>query len=225
MFDINVEFNDEERTITINGINSNNLPGKIVSIPNDNPKRKKYISLFLHRADVITARDFLNEISSENHARINESLFVSALIYLYRCFQQCEKRIELNIDDLVLVSKDTKDSFHKYRNIRNKHFAHDQNSMIETFDFLLLTSIQGEKYDRIEACVVYERHLPDFVYHAKEILSIIDQVLPSIEILIDKVAAEIIERYKEVPISDILNFATKEPRFANMNDVFSKRLD
>lgn len=225
MFNLDVKVDAQSRTITINGINSKNIPGVIVSIPDENINRKQYISLFLHRADIIVARDFANEVSEKNDLIMNEALFTSTLVYFFRCFQRCEKRNALKLEDLVFVDEQSKADFQLYRSVRDRHYAHDENSMTQTYDFLLLTSIEGVEYDRIEACVVYHRFLPDFKYHADRMLSVIDQVILSIERLIDIVAVDIANEYKKVPISQVLAFTQKAPQFANMEGAFNKRPD
>lgn len=77
MIEYKVLADDPQKGLVVQG---NFAPGSIpVNIPHSNPKRKQYISLFLNLRDIEAGIDYLQCISPNNHLRINEGLFISAL--------------------------------------------------------------------------------------------------------------------------------------------------
>ena len=93
MIEYKVLADDPQKGLVVQG---NFAPGSIpVNIPHSNPKRKQYISLFLNLRDIEAGIDYLQCISPNNHLRINEGLFISALALSAKCFVTSESRLSL----------------------------------------------------------------------------------------------------------------------------------
>jgi hypothetical protein len=217
VIDFHPIFNYEDRTIEIK-VKSNKIPPLVVDIPKFNKDRKRYISLFLHRGDIIASKDVLSLITDEKNNTQNETYFATALMYFMRCFQSCRKRVELDINDMPLVDAENRTTFIFLRRIRNKHYAHDDCDMIKTLDFLLLTSKSGIKYDDMMACVIFNRVLPNFSYLAEKMLRLIDVVVPSIDVLIDEVGQAIVDEYKDLSVKKIRRLGLTRLELADMDD-------
>ena len=219
MIDFHPVFNKMDRTIEI-VVKSNKIPPLVVDIPRINKDRKKYISFFLHRGDILASKDMLSLITNEENKNQNETYFATALLYFMRCFQSCKKRVELDINSLPLVDDENKATFSFLRKIRNKHYAHDDSDMTKTLDFLLLTSKSGMKYDDMMACVIFNRALPNFSYIAEKMLRLIDVVLPSIDVLIDQTGQAIVDEYKDLSIKKIRRFGSTKLELADMDEFY-----
>lgn len=129
MIEYKVLADDPQKGLVVQG---NFAPGSIpVNIPHSNPKRKQYISLFLNLRDIEAGIDYLQCISPNNHLRINEGLFISALALSAKCFVTSESRIGLDKQGFKKYSPQSKPIFDRYDAWRNKHFLHDENSMTE----------------------------------------------------------------------------------------------
>jgi len=91
MIEYKVLADDPQKGLVVQG---NFAPGSIpVNIPHSNPKRKQYISLFLNLRDIEAGIDYLQCISPNNHLRINEGLFISALCrHMRTCLQHPLKK-------------------------------------------------------------------------------------------------------------------------------------
>ncbi|HAX40685.1 MAG TPA: hypothetical protein DCY10_07415 [Clostridiales bacterium] len=219
MIDFHPVFNYEDRSIEIK-VKSNKIPPLVVDIPKFNKDRKRYISLFLHRGDILASKEILSLITDEKNNTHNETYFATALMYFMRCFQSCKKRVELDINNMPLVDEESKATFSFLRRIRNKHYAHDDSDMIRTLDFLLLTSKSGTKYDDMMACVIFNRVLPKFTCLAEKMLHLIDVVVPSIDVLIDQVGQAIVDEYKDFSINKIRKFGLTKLELADMDDFY-----
>lgn len=218
MVDFHPVFNMKDRSIEI-VVKSNKLPPIAIDIPKNNKNRKLFISLFLHKSDILTSKEILTLISDETDNQQNEKLFVTALIYFMRCFQNCRNRVEIDINRLSLLDEENLVVFRFLRKIRNKHYAHDDSDMIKTLDFLLLTSKGGLEYDEMTACVIFNRIVPNFSYLAEKMNRLIDNVILSLNVLIDQVGQEIVDEYKEVPTEKLYRFGLAKMQLPDMDDL------
>lgn len=140
MLEYEVSLDQESGDFKIKG---NFLPGsKAVKIPADTTKRKniqrQFISFFLNKVDIEAGIDYLNCISLNNHPRANEGLFVGALSIYFKCFQTSDARVALDEAAFKRSSPQFSNEFNRFKNWRNKHYIHDENSMTQASSFLLI---------------------------------------------------------------------------------------
>lgn len=149
-------------------IEGNILPGsKAVKIPTNTVKQRKlqqqFVSLFLNKADIEAGIDYLNCISLNNHIRANEALFVAALSVYYKCFQNSGARIALNEAAFKHFSPQFSDEYDRFKNWRNKHYIHDENSMIQTCAFLLVAPVDSQEKFGGPPSVVWNKVSVDYL--------------------------------------------------------------
>lgn len=115
------------------------MPGSIpVNIPDDDKLKIKFISRFLQKNNIEHGIDALKCISSENQGLINQALFVFALGNLMKCFQQSAACVMLDEKKYEKGFPNVYPEYIRFKNWRNKHYLHDENSMTEAFAFFLV---------------------------------------------------------------------------------------
>ena len=85
MIDYRVSIDKERGCFVINGpFDIGTIP---ISIPDDDPNRKQFVDLFLHKADIERGIEFLMCISSSKDTTVNEGLFIAGLNNCMKCFK------------------------------------------------------------------------------------------------------------------------------------------
>jgi hypothetical protein len=104
---------------------------KIVSLDSLVPEQSRELrSLAAHRTDLAFAKnclDLMRAASADTH----QALWKVAIIYYCKCFGKSKRRKPLNSDYLAEGLPREADDF--YKNLRNKHFVHDENGWLRTW--------------------------------------------------------------------------------------------
>jgi hypothetical protein len=127
----------------------------------DGPKAKRLSDLCLHKNDlgfVVDCLDAINQTPVEN-AVLRTALWRSAVIHFVKCFGDSKARFQL---DAELIYKDRPPeamlAFRFFRDLRNKHFVHDENSYAQSIPTAVLN--KGDKPYKIEK-IVCINHIAD----------------------------------------------------------------
>lgn len=115
-----------------------------VNLPEDEPLKKEYISLFLHQRDIEVGIDCLRLLQPNMPEQMQLSLFTTALINLMKCFQKSNSRVILRESTFLKENKELKEKYCKYKNWRNNHFAHDGGILRDANAYLLLSPEESE---------------------------------------------------------------------------------
>jgi len=112
---------------------------------------RKLADLGLHRSDLRFARESLDAINHPNITpHIQESLWRSAIVHLYKCFQFSESRASLRADEVYAgAPAQARLNFDYFRNVRNKQMVHDENSSTQSAVIAILND--GTKTRKVEA--------------------------------------------------------------------------
>lgn len=136
MIDYNVSIDSERECFVINGpFDVDTIP---VGIPNDDPNRKQFVDLFLHKTDIERGIDFLMCISADKDNTVNEGLFIAGLNNCMKCFKYSKSRSKLDKTVVFSDSKELLDRFVEFEKMRDKHFDHDESGMLQATAFLLV---------------------------------------------------------------------------------------
>ena len=93
MIDYRVTYDKENNNFIVDGPF---LPNAVpVEIPFENPQRKPFIDLFLHKADIDRGIDFLDCIAPSNNTTLNEALFIAGLNNCMKCFKYSKSRTKI----------------------------------------------------------------------------------------------------------------------------------
>jgi hypothetical protein len=91
--------------------------------------------LALHRADLEFANSCLDAInlSSEEPFVIREALWRSAIVHFTKCFARSEARFQLSSSKILKDEPpEASMAFEYFKQVRNKHLVHDENSYAQS---------------------------------------------------------------------------------------------
>lgn len=165
----------------------------VVEIPPDDPERKTYIDLFLHRADMTIGMSSLEHIQSSNDVSLNEPLFVAGLNSCMKCFKHSKARLKLDKNDVFQDDPGMLKSFLRFEWMRDKHYDHDENGMVQTAAFLFVVP-KASSFRLDSPSVVWNRTKLDYVAEAKELKGIMIYVNKYLAKKIDIIGARILQR-------------------------------
>ena len=121
MYEYKVTF-DRKNNLFI--LESEHIPnGSIaVNIPDSDKRKKQFISLFLHKADVEEGIDFLRCISADKPIQINQALFIASLSNMMKCFQTSSACNMISEEKFTKAFPLETAEFYRYKEWRNKHY-------------------------------------------------------------------------------------------------------
>lgn len=187
------------------------IPGSTpVNIPHSDPKRKEYISLFLNLRDIDAGIDYLQCISLNNHPRINEGLFISALAAFAKCFGKSNARISLKRATFKGRFPQFADLFDDYISWRNKHFIHDDGLMTSATAFLLVTPNEYNDIFGGPPSVIWRIKPIDYIEESRRLENLLQVVRGYIIDDIDKLGDSIDEEYHRYSREQLLAFDEPE---------------
>lgn len=175
-----------------------------VNIPDSNKKKKQYISLFLHKADIEEGIDFLHCISADKPVQMNQALFITALSSMIKCFQTATACSMINPDTFFKKFPQEKPKFERFKDWRNKHFLHDENSMREAVAFLLVAPEGTEAVFGGPPSVIWNRVPIDFLLEGRQLETLMKTLHQFICEQIDALGQSLIDEYKENTREELL---------------------
>lgn len=176
-----------------------------LEIPSDNPYKKQYIDLFLHKADIDRGIQYLELISAENNTVTNEALFIAGLNNCMKCFKRSKSRCKLDKHIVFQNDDTTLAEFIKFEELRDKHYDHDENGMVQTTAFLLVSSTEaGTLWG--QPSVVWNRIKLDFSLYGQRLCSIMQLINTYLRTQIDSVGSLIMSEYKNISPDTFLSW-------------------
>ena len=176
-----------------------------LEIPSDNPYKNHFVDLFLHKADIDRGIQFLELISADNDIAINEALFIAGLNNCMKCFKRSKSRNKLD-KHIVFKDSETKlEEFIKFETFRDKHYDHDENGMVQTTAFMLVSFTEvGTFYG--QPSVVWNRIKLDFPSYGLRLCNIMYTVQKYLCDQIDEIGRLIMAEYKGIPSDRFLSW-------------------
>lgn len=101
---------------------------KIIKL--DDEKARRFSDLGLHNNDLDLSLECLNriDIAKAKEDFLMDLYWECAIIHFMKCFGVNESRFKLNFEKIYGNSDGAKISFNYFKNLRNKHIIHDENS-------------------------------------------------------------------------------------------------
>ena len=113
-------------------------------------KAKRLADLALHQSDLNFALEYLegvNVIAEQFHGKddklhsLRQGLWFSAIGYFMKCFSDHASRFSLNPQQLYKgETADAMEPFKYFKDLRNKHFIHDENSYTQSLPGAILNN-------------------------------------------------------------------------------------
>ncbi len=212
MIDYKVVSDKENKRFIVTGaFEPNSIP---IEIPNDNPLKNKFIDLFLHKADIEKGIEFLQCISIDKNITVNEGLFIAGLNNCMKCFKHSKSRIKLDKNIIFNDSEQVLKEFLKFEEMRDKHFGHDENGMLQTVAFLLISKEKDSIFSGPPS-VVWNRVGLNYYLAAAHLQNIMLFIKEYIVTQIDEIGNQIIANYKNCSIKELLTWKTAQIKVAS----------
>ena len=207
MINYDVKIDKENNRFVINGpIGENSIP---IEIPKDNPLRAVFIDLFLHKADIERGIDFLQCISNDKNITVNEGLFIAGLNNCMKCFKYSNARNKLVKQEVFAQSEEMLKKFLEFEQMRDKHYDHDENGMLQAVSFLLINEDGGQVFSGPPS-VVWNRVQLNYYLAGQNLQQIMCYILQYIEKKIDIIGNDILEYYKKFSKEELLKLSNAQ---------------
>ncbi|MEI2264197.1 hypothetical protein [Erwinia sp. CGal63] len=126
---------------------------KIVNLPKDISGDLADYALHLTDLEIaLSSLNAINKVVTLGEAKIQESLWRSAIIHFIKCFSNQVSRGKL---DPELVFKDEPpealEAFRYFKNMRNKNIVHDENAYLQCLNGIVLN--KGNKHYKVERII------------------------------------------------------------------------
>jgi hypothetical protein len=195
MIEYKVGINYETKELTVIGPFDENII--IVDIPENDPLRKQYIDLFLHKGDIDRGIIFLKSISSEYERGLNEGLFTAGLNSCFKCFKYSKKRSVLQKTVIFKDSPDSLRKFETFERLRDKYFHHDDSNITKCIAFLAISPKEDKLFGGPPS-VIWNRPRFDFPSMRDDLYTVMLIALKYTEDEIDRIAIQIEQQYSKL---------------------------
>ena len=185
-----------------------------IEIPNDNPERKTFIDLFLHKADISRGIEFLRNIPLVDSVTIKEGLFIAGLNNYMKCFKYSKARTKLDKNLVFANEIDKLEQFVEFEIMRDKHFDHDENGMLQATAFLLVCNDNNKIFGGPPS-VVWSRAKLDYNKAAKLLQDNMKYVHTYLCQEIDNVGKKIIAAYINCSKETLFEMETAKIKLAS----------
>jgi len=167
--------------------------------------------------------DFLRCISIDKAVIVNEALFISGLNSFLKCFKPSNARCAITKADFINGDTNVALELKYFESLRDKHFMHDENSMIQTAEFLLLhPQACAERLG--PASVVWNKKLLNYYSEAERLKALIYLAYNFVVGKIDYYGDKIIERYKDLPYEELRAFGVPKIKLASKDNISKNRI-
>ena len=112
---------------------------------------KQIAHLALHKEDLDFVLDLLRQINAVEDQVVKEALWELAIIRFIKCFVGGSARIQLDESTIMAKTPGAMAVFRFFKDLRNKHFGHDENSYTQCTPIAALND--GQKTFKIEKIV------------------------------------------------------------------------
>ena len=179
---------------------------KIVQITGE--KAKHLADLTLHRADLKFAIGCLEGINllTEKLKWLRQGLWHSAIVHFMKCFGGHESRFSLNPKKVYKGNQVARVVFENFKNLRNKHLVHDENSYAQSHPGAILNKKDCDHKIAKIICVAFVSITLDQVAYSNLHSSITHAL-----------------KWVEEQIEDLCNFLTSELEAVPYDDLFSRK--
>jgi len=181
------------------------FPDAVKAIQLSSAKAKRLADLALHRSDLSFALQSLEALNSgtvSDHVR--ESLWRSAIVHLYKCFQDSASRSSLAAAAVYSSAPpEAMLNFVHFRHLRNKHLVHDENSYAQCLPAAILNDgTKDHKIERILASTVLAGTLGQDEY--SNVHRLIDRAIDWVDRAFDALCAELTAELESIAYADLL---------------------
>jgi hypothetical protein len=198
---------------------------RVVKVSGNDAQR--LADLGLHRSDLRFARESLDAINHPNITpHIQESLWRSAFVHLYKCFQNSKSRASLDADVVYDGAPvQARLNFDYFRNVRNKQMVHDENSSTQSDVIAILND--GTKPNKVEAvrvlAVSFQMLGPQGQKNYESFYQVVQRVDGWVAREFDKLERKIYADLEKLTYQELVALPTATGRVPTLEDVALRR--
>lgn len=212
MVDYEVLVDNESGSFVVKGpFDQDAIP---VEIPLDDVNRKQFVDLFLHKGDIERGIDFLRCISIDKNIIVNEGLFIAGLNNCMKCFKYSKSRSKLDKNIVFAGNQDLLENFIVFEKMRDQHFDHDENGMLQATAFLL-ASPKSEKAFGGSPSVVWNRTMLDYYNEGQRLQGVMQYIWLFLCQEIDRTGDLIENTYINYSKEDLISLKTPQIELAS----------
>lgn len=175
---------------------------KIIEV--SGPKAKQLSDVALHKIDLEFAReclDSMNEAPDHSDA-FRQSLWRSAITHYIKCFGHNKSRSSLSYNKIYSNEPKAKGPFEYFKDLRNKHLIHDENSYAQCIPGAILNKADSSvKIARIVTLSVLSESLCQQNY--ANLYNLIDRALKWVTNKYDSLCNSIAKELEDLPFSEL----------------------
>lgn len=192
----------------------------LVNIPEEDPSRLEYISFFIHKSSIEFGIDCLHCISLDNHQIINKALFLSALTSLIKCFQKSNKYILLYENQFrKVIPPHTFLEYERFKDLRNKHYIHEENNMTEATAFLFVSPEGSDTVMGGLPSVVFTKAELDIISESKKLEEVMQEAWKFVANSIDKIGDHFLQKYGKESRETLLSYGSPQFKLAQPDNI------
>jgi len=129
------------------------LPDAIKFVRIDGPRARQLADLALHESDLQRVLSMLEELNAATSDFVKMALWQLAVITFIKCFVGGSARIQLSDSVIYGKTPGAMDAFRYLKNIRDKHFVHDENAYAQCVPAAAIND--GSKSYNIEKIIAF----------------------------------------------------------------------
>ena len=198
-----------------------------INIPMEDPDRQKYIDYFLYKMDIDEAFTFLQCISADKALQINKALFIAGLNSAMKIFKKSNVRTgykKIDKSDFLQRYPDSTEDVVYFESLRDKHYIHDENGMIQPTAFLLLNPENSSEQFGGFPSVVYNFVELNYYAESQRLQRLLCNLGNYIVQQIDILGEQIAQRYENVDRKIIESYGRAKIKLASTQDVDKNRM-
>lgn len=169
----------------------------IYKLSEDTPHKETFVSLVLHQSDLKMAREYLCLISDGQNVSINEALFVAALNSCIKCFKGSKSRQKLCKENVFQNEPQLLSRFSRFECIRDKHYAHDENGMLQPLATMLVSKKENSNISVFRPWVIWNRERLDFIHEAIRLNELVEYINNYIQQQLDSLTKDMVYYFVE----------------------------
>ena len=169
----------------------------IYKLPEGIPSEEAFISLVLHQSDLKIAYEYLSLITNDQIISIRETLFMSALNNCIKCFKRCKSRQNLIKKEVFQNERELFDCFSRFECIRDRHYAHDENGMLQPIAAMFLSEKENSDITVFRPWVIWNREQLDFIQEAILLKKVVEYIISYIQEQLDSLAMVLVPYFAE----------------------------
>ncbi len=194
MIDYQISIDSENGKYIVSG--PFNPGSTAVVIPQTDSNRKDFVDFFLHKADIERGIDFLRCISIDKDNMVNEGLFIAGLNNCIKCFKYSDARNKLDKNLAFSSNVGVYDLFIEFEKLRDKHYNHDENGMVQATAFLIVSN-NDELVFGGPPSVVWNREALNYYIEGQKLQGVAQHIWQFICTEIDRISDLIQATYRD----------------------------